>query len=99
MKNPTHNGADCITCHMPYATKSATSVNKYVGDVQTHIFKINTAADGQMFNEAGNVANGTDGVTLGYACYQCHKDEDNVGGSNSKRTLTQLSNRATNYHN
>jgi hypothetical protein len=99
MKNPTHNGADCVTCHMPYATKSATSVNKYVGDVQTHIFKINTAENGQMFNEAGTVANGSDGVTLGYVCYQCHKDEDNVGGNNSHRTLRQLSSRARTYHN
>ncbi len=99
MKNPTHNGADCVTCHMPNASRSATNANKYVGDVMTHIFKINPAADGQMFNEDGTVANGADGVTLGYACYQCHKDEDNIGGNNSKRTLQQLSNRATNYHN
>lgn len=99
MKNPSHNGADCVTCHMPYASRSATNANKYVGDVMTHIFKINTAADGQMFNEEGTIANGSDGVTLGYACYQCHKDDDNIGGNNSRRTLQQLSNRATNYHN
>lgn len=99
MRNPTHNGADCVTCHMPYASRSATNENKYVADIRTHIFKINTAADGQMFNEDGAVANGSDGVTLSFACYQCHKDDNNIGGSASKRTLQQLSSRARTYHN
>jgi hypothetical protein len=98
MNNPTHNGADCVTCHMPYASKSASSVNKYVADIQTHIFKINAAADGEMFNEDGTIANGSSGVTLGYACYQCHRDDDGVGGNNSSRTLEELSERATGYH-
>ncbi|MDZ7605044.1 MAG: cytochrome c3 family protein [Cyclobacteriaceae bacterium] len=99
MKNPTHNGADCVTCHMPNASRSAsTSPNKYVADVKTHIFKINPAANGQMFNEDGKVANGAKGVTLSYACYQCHKDKDNIGGNNSKKLLQQLSKKATNYH-
>ncbi|MBM3878278.1 MAG: hypothetical protein FJ387_00910 [Verrucomicrobia bacterium] len=90
---------DCTTCHMPYATRTAVSVNKYVGDIRTHIFKINTAADGQMFTPDGAFANGNTGVTLGYVCYQCHKDADGVGGSEGKLTLQQLSNRARGFHN
>jgi hypothetical protein len=98
INNPTHNGADCITCHMPYATKSAVASTKYVGDVMTHIFKINAAEDGEMFNEDGTIANGETGITLAYACYQCHRDNDNIGGNNSRKALKQLSDRATDYH-
>ena len=98
MKNPTHNGADCITCHMPHATYSAVATNKYVGDINTHIFKLNPNEDGEMFNEDGSLANGATGVTLDYACYLCHKDSDGVGGNNSTKTLKQLSDKATGYH-
>ncbi|NJN28503.1 MAG: hypothetical protein HC819_22280 [Cyclobacteriaceae bacterium] len=98
IKNPTHKGADCITCHMPHATKSAVAVNKYVADVQTHIFKINTSALGNMFSDNGTVANGAEGVTLGYVCYQCHKDDNNIGGPNSKKSLGILAGRAQGYH-
>jgi predicted CXXCH cytochrome family protein len=66
IKNPTHNGADCVTCHLPFATKSAVATNKYVGDVMTHIFKINPNEDGEMFNEDGTLANGDTGLTLGF---------------------------------
>ena len=99
MKNPTHNGADCVTCHMSYATKSAVASNKYIADVRTHIFKINPAEDGEMFNEDGSLANGETGVTLDFVCYQCHRDPGGVGGNNSYKTLKQLSTKATGYHN
>lgn len=102
MKNATHgfgsNVATCTTCHLPYATKSGAALNKYRGDVQTHIFKINAAADGEMFSPDGALANGSTGVTLDYVCYQCHKDADGIGGSRSTRTLEQLSVKATGYH-
>ena len=98
MKNATHKGADCNTCHLPFATKSGASLNKYVGDVQTHIFKINAAADGEMFNEDGTLANGSTGVTLDFVCYQCHRDPGGVGGGGSYKTMEQLSAKATDYH-
>lgn len=98
LKNPTHRGADCITCHMSQATYSATTTNKYVGDVNTHIFKINPAADGKMFNDDGTVANGETGVTLGYVCYQCHRDSDGIGGDKSEKSLSELSATATGFH-
>lgn len=98
--NATHHGiATCITCHMPYATMSGASRNKYRGDVKTHIFKINPAADGEMFSEDGSLANGSSGVTLSYVCYQCHKDAEGIGGDKSKKTLEQLSAKANGYHN
>ena len=91
----------CITCHMPQATKSAVAENIYVGDVQTHIFALNPAAVGKdvFFNMDGSlVATPTDGVTLDFACYQCHVDGDGVGGSNSAKTLEELSAKATGIH-
>ncbi len=98
VKNPTHNGADCLTCHMPYASRSASSTNKYVADLKTHIFKVNPVADGKMFNSDGTIANGDSGVTLGYICYQCHKDAQGIGGSNTYKSLGELSDYATGYH-
>lgn len=83
------------------ASKSAinTDGNAHIGDVKTHIFKINTAADGDMFNADGNLAN-TDGagVTLDYVCYRCHKDDAGVGGTASTKTMIALSNKATGFH-
>ena len=93
-----HNGATCTTCHLAKASKSAVKVNQYVGDIQTHIFKINSAADGKMFNEDGSLANGETGVTLDFVCYQCHKDSQGIGGGKSTKTLEQLSAYATGYH-
>ncbi len=51
---------DCITCHMPYATKSARSRDKYVADVRSHVFKIHAGPEdqAQMFDDAGNVKDG-----------------------------------------
>ena len=98
INNPTHRGADCITCHMSYVTKTAVTTNKYVADMKTHIFKINPAADGKMFNDEGTIANGETGVTLNYVCYQCHRDPSGVGGGNSYKTMEELSARATGFH-
>ena len=98
LNNATHKGADCNTCHLPFATKSGAMLNKYVGNVQTHIFKINPAADGEMFNEDGTLANGSTGVTLDFVCYQCHRDTGGVGGGGSYKTMEQLSAKATGYH-
>jgi predicted CXXCH cytochrome family protein len=87
-----HREFECITCHMPYATKSARSRDKYVGDVRTHIFKIHSGPEDQtqMFDETGAVKEDY-GVTLDYVCYQCHKDAQGVGGQgNTTKTLQEL---------
>jgi hypothetical protein len=83
---------------MPYATKSATSINKYVADMKTHIFKINPEEEGEMFSKDGSIANGSTGVTLEYVCYQCHRDYQSVGGTESRKTRRQLSAKATDFH-
>jgi hypothetical protein len=75
----------------------------YVGDVKTHIFEINPAAEGKdvFFNDDQSaVDTPTAGVTLDFVCYQCHKDAevDGNGGTASWQTLQDLSDRATGIH-
>lgn len=90
---------DCITCHMPKVSKSAIKTGDYAGDINTHIFKINTAADGTMFNDDGSIANPDGlGVSLDYVCYQCHKDANGLGGAMSAKTMEELSAKATGFH-
>ncbi len=84
---------------MPEASKSAIKKGPYQGDIKTHIFAINTAADGKLLNEDGNLANSDGlGVSLDYVCYKCHKDEQGVGGSASTKSRTALAMKASNYH-
>ena len=66
-------GVTCNDCHMPKAGKSAAAVSTYVGDVQTHLWRINTDTTATMFTPDGNFANGY--LTLGFACKQCHPSE------------------------
>jgi hypothetical protein len=92
----------CIDCHMGRATMSARSVSKYQGDVRTHIFRIHDGAEGQaaMFETVGAetyVKQGY-GVTLDFACYSCHQDEQGNGGEFSIKTLAELRARARDYH-
>jgi hypothetical protein len=73
-------GVRCIDCHMPRATKSAVAYAKYEGDIRTHLFKINTAADANMFyteevkGKKKTFAKGF--VTVDFACLNCHKNKD-----------------------
>ncbi|MDZ7766041.1 MAG: hypothetical protein U5K00_16750 [Melioribacteraceae bacterium] len=76
---------DCVTCHMPMASKSAVGMqvgNGWRGDVPTHIMAINTdpVTKDAMFNSEGNQvvldANGLAAVTMDFACLQCHTNED-----------------------
>ena len=95
----------CTDCHMPKASKSAVAVHDYQGDIPTHIWSINTAPVGKtegMFNAEGNFvledADGQSRITLDFACYGCHRDPDGVGGIYSMKTLSELSDMATNIH-
>jgi hypothetical protein len=65
---------------MPKMSKSAIKVNKYTGDVRTHIFKISIDSKAAAFTtveEGGKkktYANGL--VTLDFACLGCHLGRD-----------------------
>lgn len=70
----------CFSCHMAKATKTAIEVNKYTGDVRSHIFRINTDPAADMFvttEEKGKKVTVAKGfVTLDYACLGCHLSRD-----------------------
>ena len=57
-------------------SKSAIKVNKYTGDVRSHIFKITTAPSAKAFKtaeEKGKKKTYADGlVALEFACLGCH---------------------------
>ena len=65
---------------MPKASKSAISVASYIGDVRTHIFKINTDPNANMFKtveEKGKKSTFAQGyLTVEYACLSCHASRD-----------------------
>ncbi len=72
-------GPSCVDCHMPKAAKSAVASGEFVGDVRSHMFGINTAADAEMFTEDGSYAVGN--LTVEYMCLQCHTDESKAWAS------------------
>ncbi len=65
---------------MPKASKSAISVASYIGDVRTHLFKINTDPKANMFRtveEKGKKSSFAQGyLTVDYACLSCHASRD-----------------------
>ncbi|MBT3243808.1 MAG: hypothetical protein HN352_11680 [Bacteroidetes bacterium] len=94
-----HMNATCLDCHMPEASKSAIAKGPYQGDVKTHIFSINTDANGEFWSSEGAIANANgEGVTLEMICYKCHKDGNGEGGSNSQKTMEQLAAKAATFH-
>ena len=62
----------CIDCHMPRASKSALTPSQFVGDIQTHIFKIDTDSLAEQFDPTGKFSN--QHLTTEYACLGCHVD-------------------------
>jgi hypothetical protein len=76
---------ECVDCHMPKAAKSALGKklgNGWQGDIASHIWNINTdavprdsmfTADGKFVKLDGD---GHAGLTLDFACLQCHQEKD-----------------------
>jgi len=96
-------GSTCVDCHMPDASKSAVANNLHDGDVATHLWSINTSVNGKadMFSVDGTSVLITDGIasiTLDFACYGCHNDENGVGGGGTVKTLQELHDRAATIH-
>jgi hypothetical protein len=75
-------GVECKDCHMSYASKSAKATGPIVegmetkGDLQTHIFYIDTDPTGNMFTDDGLFVDldddGKAAVTMNFACQRCH---------------------------
>jgi hypothetical protein len=98
------HGATCVDCHMPDASKSAVANSLHAGDVSTHLWTINTSINGKadMFVAGGTSvlidSNGHGAVTLDFACYGCHQDENGDGGNESVKTMQELVDRAATIH-
>ncbi|MBI3924831.1 MAG: hypothetical protein HY319_04760 [Armatimonadetes bacterium] len=76
-KHPAMAHLNCIDCHMPKMVKSATSrksggaVPVNIGDIKTHIFRINLSkTDASQFTADGKFAYPY--LTAQFACHQCH---------------------------
>lgn len=81
----------CVSCHMPFATKSAAAASGDIvgevgrmGDMRTHIFRINTESVDYtaMFSEdMGEVLKDSAGraaVTVDFVCLRCHNGVGNA---------------------
>jgi hypothetical protein len=77
-------GVKCEDCHLPKAGLSAQPLGPHKGDVMTHLFAINTDPAAKLFTDDGKFvrldANGKAGVTLDFACLQCHTDIEQKKG-------------------
>ena len=84
-------GLSCITCHMPYITKTAWGeADKYSADTRTHLFAINPTQL-EQFSEDGSVS--LSEIGLNYACRQCHG-----GGTGMDKSDDELRTAALGYH-
>jgi hypothetical protein len=93
-------GVECKDCHMPYASKSANQLGPFEGDIQTHLFYINTDDTASMFTPDGAyvaldfaVPGKPDRInkgatTLDFACKRCHETAE----------MTELGKFAKNFH-
>ena len=90
--NRLHLGVSCTDCHMPPMAKSAVGdVEKYTGDIKSHLFSINPDPEAPQFTEDGAFA--MPYITLFYACMQCHN-----GDQASVKDSETLANMAAGYH-
>ena len=76
--------AECVDCHMPFASRTAETFTPYVADISAHYWAINTDPITMFANLdtiGGNYFIKTDGeglssLTLDYTCVQCHVSQD-----------------------
>ncbi len=98
---------ECQSCHMPYATRTASSATPAVvgaagrmGDTRTHIFRIDTrpVPYPRMLTASGSAvridALGRAAVTVDFVCLRCH----NAIGSAFELTLEQAAEIASVMH-
>lgn len=98
----------CVSCHMPYATRGATSASADVvgeigrmGDTKTHIFRINPApTDFHAFFSGNGLTvvkddQGRAAVTLDFVCFRCH---NGVGNAEAIDSLELASGVASEMH-
>ncbi len=87
----TKTKADCVDCHMPKGARNGDQLTAYVADQSTHYWKIltdpitmfdnletinNTANPPVGYKFIKQDAQGMSGITMDYACIQCHTTKD-----------------------
>jgi hypothetical protein len=63
-----------------------------MGDIRTHLFRINTSSSASQFSSAGKTANPF--ITLSWACKPCHQS----GGIAPVKSDSELAGAAKGYH-
>lgn len=95
----------CESCHMAYATRTATSASESVvgalgqmGDTKTHIFRISTQGSDQFLTGDGSAVRRDDQgralVTVDFACLRCH----NGLGNGFEMSIETAANVASGLH-
>ncbi len=69
-------GVKCIDCHMPWAIKSAVVKGRFEADIRTHLVKINTDENAEMFYEENGKLFAKGYITVDFACLYCHKNKN-----------------------
>lgn len=78
MALPVKDNIHCTSCHMPLASKSATTtgIDGLLGDIHTHAFRLNVDPDEEMYTPDGKFvrldADGHAIVKVDFACIDCH---------------------------
>jgi len=87
-------GVQCIDCHMPRATKSAVAKSKYEADIRTHLYRINTALNAEMFyteKVKGKTSTfAKDFISLDFACLNCHKNKNRKWAASQIEDIHEL---------
>lgn len=87
-----HFAVACTDCHMPPTGVSAQgNLDLHIGDINSHLFSINTDPNAPQFSEDGSRS--MPYLTLEYACGSCHNDEYATA-----KTPEELAARAKGYH-
>ena len=101
----------CVSCHMPFASKNASEATAAIvgasgrmGDVRSHVFRIDTAAHGfaAMFSTGGDSvktdAQSRAAVTVDFVCLRCHTDDTATNNSAFPLSLDFAAEIAGNMH-
>lgn len=101
----------CVSCHMPLASKNAShaagaivGATGRVGDVRSHIFRIDSAPHGSaaMFSSDGDSvkkdSQGRAAVTVDFVCLRCHTDDTAIDNSAFPLTLEFAAEIASRMH-
>jgi predicted CXXCH cytochrome family protein len=89
---------ECISCHMPFAGKSAIATTIAFkggtvpkGDIRSHIFRIETAPDWNMFTDDGKFVRvdkkGHAYLSLDRVCLGCHVTKDKKWATNNAKRI------------